>query len=188
MHKHLRYHFICGLNPAKVTPEIARVIADKQVAEAHFEEAEAGTELDVQAYKKVRSLPAGGGAEGCGQPAQRLRVDRPTRGPAGADHPAQLRGSQPPGGADPQAVHPYAREPEHRDNEDYLAEIPHREWSPHFFPFAELNGITREEYHDLYRMAAFLNEKVRDRVVRFPERHPWRPDAAGKPPQRGVET
>src|SRR5262249_46559824 len=60
---------------------------------------------------------------------------------------------------------PYTPTPgssEHLDNEAYLGKIAHREWSPHFFPFAELNGITRGEYHDLYRMAAFLNEKVRD--------------------------
>ena len=51
LHRHLRYHFICGLHPAKVTPAIAGVLTDKQVATAHFEEAEAGPELDVQAYK-----------------------------------------------------------------------------------------------------------------------------------------
>ena len=54
-HKNLRYHFICGLNPLKVTPNIARVIADKKVAEAHFEEAESGTDLDVQVYHRVRA-------------------------------------------------------------------------------------------------------------------------------------
>ena len=57
--------------------------------------------------------------------------------------------------------------PEHLKHEAYLAKLPHRDWSPHFFPFAQLNGITREEYHDLYRMAAFLNEKVRDRAFDF---------------------
>jgi hypothetical protein len=50
---------------------------------------------------------------------------------------------------------------------EYLDAIAYPDWSPHFFPFAELNGITREEYHDLYRMAAFLNEKVRDRSFDF---------------------
>lgn len=48
-----------------------------------------------------------------------------------------------------------------------MCQIPHREWSPHFFPFAELNGITRREYHDLYRMAAFLNEKIHSDVFDF---------------------
>jgi hypothetical protein len=48
-----------------------------------------------------------------------------------------------------------------------VEKIPHRDLSPHFFPFAELNGISREEYHDLYRMAAFLNEKVRDASFDF---------------------
>ena len=28
--------------------------------------------------------------------------------------------------------------------------------------FRWLNGLTHGEYHDLYRMAAFLNEKIRD--------------------------
>src|SRR5262249_28309088 len=55
LHRHLRYHFICGLHPARVTPAIAAVLADKQVAAAHFEEAEDGPELDVQAYQKVRA-------------------------------------------------------------------------------------------------------------------------------------
>ena len=62
--------------------------------------------------------------------------------------------------------------PEHKQHEKYLATIPHREWSPHFFPFAELNGITRGEYHDLYRMAAFLNEKVRSQAFDF-LKVPW---------------
>jgi len=45
LHKHLRYHLICGLDPAKITPDIAGVLADEHVAVAHFEEAEAGSEL-----------------------------------------------------------------------------------------------------------------------------------------------
>src|SRR5207237_5759881 len=56
---------------------------------------------------------------------------------------------------------------EHLQHLDYLLRIPHHEWSPHFFPFAELNEIAREEYHDLYRMAAFLNEKIRNRAFDF---------------------
>ena len=54
------------------------------------------------------------------------------------------------------------REIQATNYEAYLASIPHREWSPHFFPFAGLNGIAHSEYHDLYRLSAFLNEKIRD--------------------------
>ena len=61
LHKHLRYHLICGLDPATVTPEVARVIADKQVAEAHFEEADQGGELDVEAYRRTRTYLAEAG-------------------------------------------------------------------------------------------------------------------------------
>jgi hypothetical protein len=57
--------------------------------------------------------------------------------------------------------------PEHRAHAKWLDSIPHRDWSPHFFPFAEVNGITRQEYHDLYRMVAFLNEKVRAQAFDF---------------------
>src|SRR5439155_22843216 len=54
LHKHLRYHFICGLHPARVTPAIAAVLADRQVAESHFEEADTGDEIDVEVYRRVR--------------------------------------------------------------------------------------------------------------------------------------
>jgi hypothetical protein len=48
----------------------------------------------------------------------------------------------------------------------YALTSTHR-WSPHFFPFSDLNGISRTEYHDLYRMAAFLNEKVHNHAFDF---------------------
>jgi len=167
LHKHLRYHFICGLHPAKVTPAIAEVIADKQVAAAHFEEAEAGAKLDLQAYKKARAYLREAGMDDAnnrlcgfvwlGRPGDQLEQ-------------IILRSFEVLNHLEGLILKPYAptpASPEHRENEAYLAAIPHREWSPHFFPFAELNGITRGEYHDLYRMAAFLNEKIRDGAFDF---------------------
>jgi hypothetical protein len=65
---------------------------------------------------------------------------------------------------------PYTPTPngaEHRLYAEYLGSIPHQDWSPHLFPFADLNGISRSDYHDLYRVAAFLNEKVRGRAFDF---------------------
>jgi hypothetical protein len=56
---------------------------------------------------------------------------------------------------------------EHRRFADYLAAIPHQDWSPHVFPFSELNNISRAEYNDLYRMAAFLNDRVRGEAFDF---------------------
>jgi hypothetical protein len=167
LHKHLRYHLICGLNPAKVTPAIAGVIADKQVAEAHFEEAEAGRELDVQAYRNVRAyLLEAGMTEADNRLSGFVWVGRP------GDQLEQIirRSFEVLNHLEGLILKPFTPtpgSPEHRENEPYLAAIPHREWSPHFFPFAELNGITRDEYHDLYRMAAFLNEKVRARSFDF---------------------
>ncbi len=162
LHKHLRYHFICGLDPAKVSLQIARVIADKQVAVAHFEEADAGEELDVQAYKKVRAyLREAGLKDADNRLSGFVWIGRP------GDQLEQLisRSFEVLNHLEGLILKPYSPtpgSPEHRQNEDYLAAIPHRDWSPHFFPFAELNEISRSEYHDLYRMAAFLNEKIRD--------------------------
>jgi hypothetical protein len=162
LHKHLRYHFICGLNPAKVTKAVAAVLADKQVAEAHFEEAEAGTELDIQAYKKTRAYLREAGM---------LEADNRLSGFVWLGRPKDqldrivLRSFEVLNHLEGLILKPYTPtpgSPEHRENDAYLAAVPHREWSPHFFPFAERNGITRGEYHDLYRMAAFLNEKIRD--------------------------
>jgi CheY-like chemotaxis protein len=160
LHKNLRYHFICGLCPAKVTPAIARIIADKQVAEAHFEEAEADSELDVSAYRKVRAYLQEAGLKDAGDRLSGfVWIGRPgdeldriiLRSFHVLDHL---------GGLILKPFTPTPGSPEHHENESYLAAIPHRNWSPHFFPFAELNGITQGEYHDLYRMAAFLNERI----------------------------
>jgi len=39
--------------------------------------------------------------------------------------------------------------------------------SPHRIPFAEINGLSKSDYTDLYRMAAFLNRKVRGRTFDY---------------------
>ena len=56
---------------------------------------------------------------------------------------------------------------EHRRYPDYLKTIPHQDWSPHVFPFSSLNNISHAEYHHLYRMAAFLNNRVRGEAFDF---------------------
>jgi hypothetical protein len=167
LHKHLRYHFICGLDPAKVTPQVARVLADKQVAEVHFEESDAGDELDVEAYRKARAYlrEAGmieldnrlSGFVWIGRPGERLEeIVQRTFQVLDCLRGVILKPFTPTLGS-----------PEQQAHREYLSQIPYQEWSPHFFPFAELNKITRQDYHDLYRMAAFLNEKVRDESFDF---------------------
>jgi hypothetical protein len=167
LHKHLRYYFICGLHPAKVNPTIAKLLADKQVAKVHFEEADAGSEVDVQAYTQARAyMREAGMVRGDNRLSGFVWIGRP------GDQLEQivLRSFEVLNHLEGLILKPFTPtpgSPEHLDNEAYLAGLVHREWSPHFFPFAELNGITRVEYHDLYRMAAFLNEKVRDGAFDF---------------------
>ncbi|MCH8054577.1 MAG: hypothetical protein IH857_00280 [Deltaproteobacteria bacterium] len=167
LHERLRYHIICGLSPARVTPEIARVLANRKFAELHFEEADSGDSLNLDAYKKARAYLCEAGMK---MPTNRLSgfvwVGRP------GDQLERLihRSFQVLDYLGSLILKPFTPTPgstEQRKHEDYLSAIPHRDWSPHFFPFSELNGITREEYHDLYRTAAFLNEKVRGRAFDF---------------------
>jgi hypothetical protein len=161
LHRHLRFHLICGLDPAKLTPTAASVIADAQVAEAHFEEAEAGDELDIESYRRARAyLREAGMVEADNRLGGFLWIGRP------GDSLEEIvqRSFEVLNCLEGLILKPYTPTPgsqAHRDNEPYLAARPLREWSPHLFPFAELNGIARGEYHDLYRMAAFLNEKIR---------------------------
>jgi len=167
LHKHLRYHIICGLNPSRVTPTIARVLANRQFVELHFEEAEVDDSLDLDSYKKTRAYLSEAGMKNrsdklsgfvwIGRPGDQLeRLIQRSFDVLSCFGSLILKPFTPVPGSS-----------EHHKHESYLANIPHREWSPHFFPFAELNRISRDEYHDLYRVAAFLNEKVRDRSFDF---------------------
>jgi hypothetical protein len=167
LHKRLRYHFICGMRPERVTPAVARLLAHKAVAELHFEEADAGNELDLEAYRRLRAYLRETGVEGS---------DKQVSGFVWVGRPKEdleqliLRSFQVLdclGGLILKPYSPTPGSPEHQAHKAYLSNFAIPELSPHFFPFAELNGITREEYHDLYRMAAFLNEKVRDESFDF---------------------
>lgn len=167
LHKHLRYHVICGLNPARVTPAVARVLANRQFVELHFEEVDVGDSLDLDSYRKARAYLREAGMR---TPIDRLSgfvwIGRP-----GDQLERLIQRSFDVlscfGSLILKPFTPVPGSPEHKAHERYLSNIPHRDWSPHFFPFAELNEISRDEYHDLYRVAAFLNEKVRDRSFDF---------------------
>jgi hypothetical protein len=167
LHRHLRYHVICGLQPERLTPDIAKLIARKSFAQFHFEQASAGHGLNLEAYGQARryleeaklKLPDErlGGFVWIGRPKEDLEgLIRNTL--AVLEHF---------GSVILKPFSPTPGEPEQTEYADYLEAIkPHR-WSPHFFPFSDLNGITRSEYHDLYRMAAFLNEKVHNHAFDF---------------------
>jgi hypothetical protein len=164
LHRHLRYHAICGVSPSCINPTIAKTLAKKKFAEVHLEEADAADgSLDAGAYEAAvgylaeAGLPSSSdrlsGFVWIGRPGDELEdLIRRCLDVLQACGSLILKPFTPtPGG------------PEHRAHAAYLDRIPHRNWSPHFFPFAELNKIGRDEYHDLYRLAAFLNEKVRNR-------------------------
>lgn len=168
LHRHLRYHIICGLHPARITPGIARVLAHAKVAEMHFEEAEVGDALDIGAYRSAVAHLRQAGVE---VPGRRISgfiwIGRPNeRLDTIIQHMIQVL--QALGSFILKPFSPTPGSPEHTENAQYLARIErHEDWSPHLFPFAELNQITRADYHDLYRLAAFLNNKVRGQAFDF---------------------
>lgn len=164
LHRHLRYHAICGVDPVKISPQIAKVLGKKKFAEVHLEEADCDDGcLDSEAYATAThylaeaGLPSGGdrlsGFVWIGRPREEL--DDLIR--------RFLHVLQSCGNLILKPFTPTPGGPEYHAHAAYLDNISHRYWSPHFFPFAELNKIGRDEYHDLYRLAAFLNEKVRAR-------------------------
>jgi hypothetical protein len=167
LHKHLRYHIICGLKPRSINPKTARCLAHKQISDLYLEEDDQGDELNIDAYADARNYLEDAGRkipdEGIGGFAW---IGRPKETLEGIIQRAfQVLESF--GGVILKPFTPTPGGPDHTQHAKYLDHIPHREWSPHFFPFAELNGITRHEYHELYRMSAFLNEKVRGRSFDF---------------------
>lgn len=161
----IRFHLICGLYADRVTPAIAKLLADRRVAEMHFEETVNGSELNTKAYDDCRAHLADAGIDivagqrtsgfvWIGRPGETLdEIVRRTF--------VVLRAC---GGVILKPYSPTPGSPEHAKHREYLDQLAYAHWGPHFFPFAELNGITRQEYHDLYRMAAFLNERVRSRA------------------------
>ena len=157
LHRHLRFHVICGLQPERLTARNRKLLARKSFAQFHFEQASDGDGLNIEAYAQARryleeaklKLPDEriSGFVWIGRPGDNLeRLIRNTL--TVLDHFGSII---------LKPFSPTPGEPDQLAHAEYLAGIqPHR-WSPHFFPFSDLNGITRSEYHDLYRMAAFLN-------------------------------
>lgn len=168
LHPHLRFHAVCGLHSDRLTPELATVFADRSFPELHFDEADANGKLNEEAYRRARSylVEAGVNVSDGDKTSGFVWIGRPGDTLEEIVHRCFAVLSS--FGA--LILKPYTPEPgsevfnQHRE---YLKSISPEDLSPHMFPFAEYNQITREEYHDLYRMAAFLNEKVRNKAFEF---------------------
>jgi hypothetical protein len=164
---HIRFHVICGLDPRKVTPKLAKTLAKKCFANLHFEEASDGEQLAVERYRRAIAYLRESGAK---IPARTVSgfvwIGRPEEN-LEAIITRSFNVLELLGGFILKPFSPIPGSAEHRRFADYLAAIPHQDWSPHVFPFSELNNISRAEYNDLYRMAAFLNDRVRGEAFDF---------------------
>lgn len=165
LHRHLRFHAICGLHPDRVTRDLADLFAERTFAELHFEQCDLDGELKEAAYEQCRAYLAEAGIDltdgdktsgfvWIGRPGETLEgIVRRSFSVLGTFGSLILKPFTPTPGTDAYDEH-----------KEYVEAIAYDDLSPHRFPFAEYNEITRDEYHDLYRMAAFLNEKVRNRA------------------------
>jgi hypothetical protein len=164
---HIRFHVICGLDPVKVPPKLAKTLAKKCFANLHFEEASDGEQLAVERYRRAIAYLRESGAK---IPARTVSgfvwIGRPEEN-LEAIITRSFNILELLGGFIFKPFSPIPGSAEHRRFADYLAAIPHQDWSPHVFPFSELNNISRAEYNDLYRMAAFLNDRVRGEAFDF---------------------
>lgn len=167
LHPYMRFHVICGLDPRKVTPKLAKTLAKKSFANLHLEEASDGEQLAVDAYRRAIAYLREAGAKIPARPVSGfVWIGRPEENLdtiiARSFKVLALLGSF--------IFKPFSPVPgsaEHQRYANYLETISHQDWSPHVFPFAELNNISRAEYNDLYRMAAFLNDRVRGEAFDF---------------------
>lgn len=167
LHPHLRFHAICGLDPQKVTSKVAKTLAKKCFANLHFEEASDGEQLTVEAYQRAIAYLCESGVKIPAKPMSGfVWVGRPEEH-LEAIIARSFKVLELLGGFIFKPFSPTPGSVEHRLHADYLQVIPHQDWSPHVFPFAELNDISRAEYNDLYRMAAFLNDRVRSEAFDF---------------------
>ena len=168
LHQRLRFHAISGLHPERVTPDLAKMFAERTFAELYFEQSDEELELDEAAYQQCRTylreagIDLSDGNTTCGF----VWIGRPDETLEGIVRRSftvlRAFGSV--------ILKPYTAVPGtelFKQHKKYLDDIPYADLSPHRFPFAEYNKITRNEYHDLYRLAAFLNEKVRNRSFDF---------------------
>src|SRR5439155_14775821 len=53
LHKYIRFHAICGLDPWKATPKLAKALAKKCFANLNFEEVSDGEQLTIEAYHRA---------------------------------------------------------------------------------------------------------------------------------------
>ena len=161
LNNRIRFHLICGVNPLGITKAVAPILAHKSIAEVHIEEPEIAQTAAQDVYAQVRAYLQEAGVQipgkrvsgfvWIGTPRESLNevIGRALR-TLDCLGSFILKPFTPTPGSAPGQKHA-----------EYLAQIPHQHWSPHLFPFSGLNRITRSEYHDLYRLAALLNDKVR---------------------------
>ncbi|MBI3465947.1 MAG: hypothetical protein HY000_23265 [Planctomycetes bacterium] len=168
LHRHIKYHLICGLHPAKVSRGVADVLSNPHIEELHFEEADADSALDVEAYRRaIANLQAAGVRIPGRDLSGFVWIGRPNEDLDGIIQ-RMIQVLRLLGSFILKPFTPTPGGPECKQYAEYLARIErHEDWSPHLFPFAELNGITRTDYNDLYRLAAFLNDKVRGQSFDF---------------------
>jgi hypothetical protein len=163
----IRFHALCGLLPDRITPGTARLLAGAAFAELHLEEARSPSGLDIDTYTSARAYLI---EAGLAIPTIKLSAflwigmpgDQVQRLVERILHVLSIVGNL--------ILKPFTPVPqtrEHRGHASYLSQLPHQDWSPRLFPFAELNKISRADYHDLYRMTAFLNDKVRGTAFDF---------------------
>jgi hypothetical protein len=159
-----KFFGLCGLYPSAFTSSVAEAMKEAGFVELHFEYETEGGDLRVDAYRQVRSSLAEARFEL--QPDEvsgfihiGLPSDDIERIIKHALNLFEVFGSV--------ILKPWTATPAselYQSYKDTLETDRIERLSPHLFPFSKINGITPQEYEELYVLVAALNQKVRSRA------------------------
>lgn len=173
----LQFHGICGIEPRSFPVEHVHLLAKAPFSELHLEPAtNENGDIDEATYSRILSALEEAGyvhRRGGGWQSDAHRVlsgfvwiGRPDENLDGLVGNA-MRVHQLTGMAIPKLYSPTPGSVEHAQLKAARGDIEPEDISPHRLPFAELNGISRDDYDDLFRLTALLNYKVRSSTFDF---------------------
>jgi len=173
----LQFHGVCGVVPKSFPHDHAKLINDAQFTELHLEPAlKDDGQIDEDTYRAVMKelgkagfvVNRGGGWQSDGSRTMSgfMWIGRPNERVEDLVWNA-LKLLQLTGMVIPKPYSPTPGTAEYVQLKESRKELEPDETSPHRLPFAEMNGISRIEYEDLYRLTGLLNYRVRGGTFDF---------------------
>ena len=157
-----KFHGICGIYPGKLNAKLAKLMASSRFREIHFEyAADASRVLDLESYFRASEAVRNAGFRlHRGELSGFVNIGLPDDTPhLLMQHVLNLLEIF--GFVIPKPFSPTPGSDLYLRHKDVLDTKNIELLSPHFFPFSRINGISSNDYDELYRLTAFMNYPVR---------------------------